>query len=177
MAICFGPSRRVFDIDATKNPSLKYSLHPIPQLPVDPSRGERETTWGSYWVEGVNSKSENSAAAWELIKFLSSKEVMPKLYEAAKNSGRAFGEPYSRVDLADQLTGDSFIGPYITQAPLARSWYLASSTFDGDNGLNTRLSQAYAAVINKTSSVTVLATEVNKILSQYGLAPALPVAP
>ncbi len=54
----FAPSWRVFDIK-TLNPNLKFKIHLLPQLPVDPTRGEQPTTWASYWVEAVNKKSPN----------------------------------------------------------------------------------------------------------------------
>ena len=173
VGIYFGHSWRVFDIKKL-NPQLKFSIHPIPQLPVDPSRGEKPINWASYWVEGVNSKSPNGEAAWELLKYMSSPEVLEKLNAAAISPDRPFGEPYSRVDLADKLAGDSLVGPFIKQAPLARGWYMASATSDGPTGLNTLLSQAYANALSRKSSVTALSSEINKILSQYGLAAPIP---
>lgn len=169
VAIYFGPSWRVFDLQAT-NPQLKFSLHPIPQLPIDPARGEKPVTWASYWVEGVNKKSANSAVAWDFLKFLSSKESLQKLYQS---SGRVFGEPYSRTDMTDS---SPFVQPYLFQAPTARSWYLASFTFDGPTGINTLLSKAFSDAVNTVASgrsaaeaVAALSTGVNQVLSRYGL--------
>jgi len=169
VALYFAPSWRVFDLQAI-NPQLKFSLHPIPQLPIDPARGEKPVTWASYWVEGVNRKSPNTAAAWDFLKFLSSKESLQKLYQS---SGRVFGEPYSRTDMSDS---SPFVRPYISQAPTARSWYLASFTFDGPTGINTLLSNAFATAVktisdgqSATQAVTTLSTSVNQVLSRYGL--------
>ena len=169
VALYFAPSWRVFDLQAI-NPQLKFSLHPIPQLPIDPARGEKPVTWASYWVEGVNRKSPNTAAAWDFLKFLSSKESLQKLYQS---SGRVFGEPYSRTDMSDS---SPFVRPYLSQAPTARSWYLASFTFDGPTGINTLLSNAFATAVktisdgqSATQAVTTLSTSVNQVLSRYGL--------
>ena len=181
LAIYFAPSWRAFDLNAI-NPQLKFSIHPVPQLPLDPARGEKPVTWASYWVEGVNKKSLNTTAAWDFLKFLSSKESLAKLYQQAVISGRAFGEPYSRTDLTSSLSSDPLVGPYISQAQYARSWYLASDTFDGPTGINTRLSAHFATAVNSvnqgrspTEAVKTLSTGINQVLSQYGL--ASPIAP
>ncbi|MEK7091118.1 MAG: extracellular solute-binding protein [Patescibacteria group bacterium] len=181
LAIYFAPSWRVFDLNAI-NPQLKFSVHPIPQLPLDPARGEKPVTWASYWVEGVNKKSPNTTAAWEFLKFLSSKESLAKLYQQAVISGRPFGEPYSRIDLASQLSSDPLAGPYIAQAQYARSWYIASDTFDGPTGINTRLSAHFATAVGSVNqgrspseAVKTLSAGINQVLSQYGL--ASPITP
>ncbi|KKU02709.1 MAG: Maltose-binding protein [Microgenomates group bacterium GW2011_GWC1_47_20] len=173
LAIYFAPSWRVFDLQAI-NPQIKFSVYPIPQLPLDPARGEKPITWASYWVEGVNKKSPNAAAAWEFLKFLSSKESLAKLYAS---SGRIFGEPYSRRDMTDS---SQFVQPYLSQAPDARSWYIASNTFDGPTGINTRLSSHFADAVNSVNqgrspaeAVKTLNAGINQVLSQYGLASPL----
>ena len=181
VGIYFAPSWRVFDIQST-NPQLKFSVHPLPQLPIDPTRGEKLVTWASYWAEGVNKKSPLTKQAWDFIKFLSSKESLQKLYQQAVASGRAFGEPYSRVDMAGSLASSPYVGPYISQAATARSWYIASSTYDGATGINSRLSVYFADAVNginqgrsPSEAVKTLSAGVNQVLSQYGL--ATPIAP
>lgn len=173
VAIYFGPSWRVFDLQAI-NPKLKFSVHPMPQLPLDLARGEKPVTWASYWVEGINKKSPNSAAAWDFLKFLSSKESLQKLYQS---SGRTFGEPYSRTDMTDS---SPFVQPYLSQAATARSWYLASYTFDGPTGINTLLSKVFADAVatvadgrSPAEAVAALSTGVNQVLSRYGLASSI----
>lgn len=169
VGIYFGPSWRVFDIK-TLNKNLKFSIHPLPQLPIVPERNEKEIYIASYWVESVNSSSSSSKEAWELLKYLSSKEVMQKLYSQAQKSGRDFGEPFSRRDLADQIKDNPYIGSFIKNAELARSWYLASSTLDGQTGINQQLSDEFAKAINGQGSVEGVAAQINNILSKYGFA-------
>lgn len=175
LAVYFAPSWRIFEL-RTLNPNLRFSVHPIPQLPIDPARGEKPITWASYWVEGVNKKSQSSKEAWDFLKFLSSKESLPKLYQSAS---RIFGEPYSRQDLGSLLLTDPLVGPYISQAPTARSWYLASSTYDGPTGINSRFSALFATAVNNvnqnqspTETIKTLNTGVGQVLSQYGITPA-----
>ena len=171
VGIYFGPSWRVFDIKKI-NPGLKFSVHPIPQLPLDPLRNEQPIAWASYWAEAVNSKSSNSKEAWDFVKYISSKENLPKFHQASVSSGREFGEPYSRQDLSDQIKSHPYLGPIAEQAVFARSWYLASFTHDGPSGINTKLSLLFADYINRKKDTNAFATELNQVLSEYGLAVA-----
>lgn len=143
-AMMIGPSWRAHEIKDI-NPSLNFKTAPLPQLP-----GE-EVTWATYWVEGVSAQSQSKAQAWELLKFLSTQENLEKLYAQASQE-RLFGEPYSRIDMANELIADPIVGAYIEQAPLARSWPMASSTFD--NGLNDGIIKYYEDAINGTNSGT-----------------------
>lgn len=176
VAFYFGPSWRVFDIKSI-NPQLKFSTHPVPQLPYDPARNEQPVTAATFWVEGVNNKSANSAEAWELLKYLSSKEAQQLMFAQAKSQGRDFGEPYARVDLASELSSDQYLKSLISEAPNSKIWYLSSATQDGANGLNTLLSEQFAKAINSSSqsagglgfTSTQLSTEIGVILAKYGL--------
>ncbi len=182
LAIYFGPSWRAFDILAL-NPKLKFKIYPVPQLPVDPALGEKPVTWASYWAEGVNIKSAHAKEAWDFVGWLSAKEQLPKLDEQAGASGRTFGEPYSRADMASLVQADPDGGAYIRQAANARSWYLASFTWDGPTGINSRLSQYFADAINGVNqgksteeAVKTLSSGINQVLSQYGLVAPAPAA-
>ena len=173
LGIYFGPSWRVFDILAL-NSQLKFSTYPLPQLPVDPAKNEREITYAGYWVEGVNNKSKVMADAWSFLKFLSSKDSLQKLYSKSITPQRPFGEPYSRVDLGSQIQSAPFVGPVITQAPWATSWYLASFSYDGKTGINTRLSEVYANALNGQTGLTEASTSINQILAEYGIQTSAP---
>ncbi len=169
LAMYFGPSWRVFEIKAL-NPSLKFKVISFPQFP---GATESWVTWATYWVEGVSKKSLNQEAAWEFLKYLSSKEVMEKLYQA-ESQLRLFGEPYARTDMADLLKKEPLVGVFIEQAAMAKSWYLCSRTFD--NGINDKIIKYYEDAINAVNKganpQTVLATignGVTQVLSQYGV--------
>lgn len=179
LAFYFGPSWRVFDI-LNLNPSLKFSVHPVPQAPLDLVRGEKPVNWASYWAEGVNVKSVHKDAAWEFVKYLSSSESLQKLYSTAALT-RAFGEPYGRTDLAVSIKDSPYVGAYISQAPTARSWYLASNTFDGPTGINTLLSKYFSDAVNKVNqgsspaeAIKTLSLGITQVLSRYGLAAVAP---
>ncbi len=141
VAMYFGPSWRYFDIKAI-NPNLNFHIVSVPQL-----AGGKKVNYATFWAEGVSTKSPNKQAAFDFLKFLSSKDELTKLY-AAEAKIRGFGEPYSRVDMAPLLTSDPAVGPFITAAPTAKSWYLASGTFDGDMGINSRIGKYYLDAIN-----------------------------
>lgn len=96
-AMMLAPSWRAHEV-AAMNPDLKFGITTVPTL------GEQKISWATYWAEGVSGKSKNQELSWQLIKYLSSKEVMQKMY-AEQAKVRAFGEIYSRIDLADSLAG------------------------------------------------------------------------
>ena len=166
VAMMFAPSWHAFEIKQL-NPELDFKLYPVPQLPGT------NITWATYWFEGVSIKSAYQQQAWEFIKYLSSKQVLIKMYNSASQT-RLFGEPYSRQDLASDLQEDPYLGAIITQAPSAQSWPLASRTFD--NGLNDRLIKYYEDAVNaildiqpETEIFTALSQGVSQIVSQYKL--------
>lgn len=168
VAIYFGPSWRVFDIKKM-NPQLKFTAYPVPQVPVDAGHNETAKNWATYWVETVNKRSQNSAMAWELLKFLTTKENQAQLYEAPISTERLFGEPFSRVDLAPTAQDVPYVNVFLSQAPYAKSWYLASNTHDGATGINSRISSLFADLINKKINVTALGGKMKTLLTEYGL--------
>ena len=166
LAMYFAPSWRVFEIKAA-NPSLNFKIVPVPQLPG------AKVTWASYWVEGVSVKSKNKEAAAAFLKFLSQPDNLQLFYtEAAKT--RLFGEPYSRVDLAQTLADDPFVGAYLADAATAKSGPFSSTTFD--NGLNDRtiavLAQSVDLVLKGQSAKDVLTAadrDLQTIFAEFGL--------
>ncbi len=175
VAMIFAPSWRAFDV-IQANPKLHFKIAQVPQLPGN------TVSWASYWVEGVNAKSKNQTAAWEFLNYLSSKPVVTKFYTEASKS-RLFGEPYARVDMASSLTGDPYVGAFIKQAGTAKSFPLASRTFD--NGLNDKLIKyledavnGYAGGSAPSAVLQTAAAGFRQVLGTYGLvtrsAPAQP---
>ncbi|MEK9200771.1 MAG: extracellular solute-binding protein [Patescibacteria group bacterium] len=175
LAIYFAPSWRYHEIRQA-NPELSFSVHPIPQAPLDPERGERPVTWATFWAEGVNAKSKNAQAAWDFLAFLSTKESLEKMYTAEVALGREFGEIYPRVDMQDTAQINPVVSTVLSGAANSRSWYLASYTFDGPTGINSRLSIAFANVLSGKLQLDKLPAEINAILGQYGLGSAPQIA-
>ncbi len=178
LAILFAPSWRAFEIDQI-NPKLRYKVYPVPQIPKD-NPGEADVTYASYWVEGVWKQSKVKTEAWNFLKFLTSKESLQKLYEN-ESKLRRFGEPYPRVDMASLISSDPIAGAFVSQGNKAQSWYLASRTFDGDTGINTRINKYFEDAVNSvvagTSPSAALQTAslgVSQVLADYGLIMAPP---
>lgn len=157
VAMYIGPSWRYFDFKAM-NPNLNFKVAPIPQL-----QSQSQTlNYATYWAEAVSAKSKNQKAAWEFVKYLSSKEVMTKLY-TAQSKIRTFGQPYSRVDMAGLLTSDPNVGPFISGASTAKSSYLASFTGDGETGINSKVSKYYLDAINSVLKGTDIKTALETV--------------
>jgi multiple sugar transport system substrate-binding protein len=174
-AMILAPSWRAFDIKQI-NPQLKFKIVSIPQLPGN------TVNWASYWVEGVSAKSKNQAAAFEFVKYLTSREGASKLY-TEESKVRLFGEPYARVDLASSLTSDPYASAYISGAATAITFPLASRTFD--EGLNDQLIKYLEDAVNgvisgasPTSALGTAATGFSQVLGRYGLtSSSLPTNP
>ena len=173
-AMYFGPSWSAFEIQQL-NPNLRFRTVPVPQLPKD-NPSEPNISYATYWVEGVWARSTNKDAAWEFLKYLSSKETLEKLYNNASKT-RLFGEPYPRTDMAGLLVDNPVVGSIINIAPEAKSWYLVSRTHDGPTGINSQITKYYEDAVNSAGksgrvpekAMEALSSGVAQILSQYSL--------
>lgn len=169
----FGPSWRALNI-MEQNPALKFRAVPLPQLPKAGAT-QSDITYASYWAEGVWSRSKNKEAAWDFLKFLSSRESLTKMYANASRQ-RLFGEPYPRVDMGDLLKDHPILGSIITRAASAQTWYLQDRTWDGPTGINSLINKYFEDAVNAvnagtpaTKALEPVAQGVNQVLSQYGL--------
>ena len=166
VAMILAPSWRAFDVKQI-NANLHFKIAPVPQLPGN------TVNWASYWAGGVSAKSKNQAAAWVFLKYLIGRDTVTKLYaEEAKT--RLFGAPYARVDLGSTITSDPYVGAYIQGAPTAKSFPLASRTFD--NGINDKLIQYITDAVNAvgqgtaaTAALKTAAAGFSQVLTSYGL--------
>ena len=139
LAFYFAPSWRASEL-RQRNPELKFGIAPVPQLPNQAAVG-----WGTFWAYAVSSTSQYNHESWELVKFLTSAETQTLLYRHAA-SARLFGLPFSRVELQSQVKDDPYVGPFVNQAPIYKSWYLNSSTFD--QGINDQIIKYYEDAVN-----------------------------
>lgn len=167
VAMYIGPSWRYFDFK-TMNPNLNFKVVPVPQLQA------QKVDYATYWADAVSAKSKNQQAAWEFVKYLSSKDVLSKLY-TAQTKIRVFGEPYSRTDMASLLTSDPNVGSFISAAPTARSSYLASFTGDGETGINSKIGKYYTDAINAVNRggdirgvLDTVSKGITQVLGGYG---------
>ena len=177
LAFYFGPSWRVFDIEKL-NKNLKYGITTVPQLPINGgfTGDDTELTnihWATYWTEGVNNKSKYQVEAWKFVEYLSSKEVLEKLY-AAESQTRNFGEIYPKKSMSESLKNNSKVWPFVSVADNAKSWYLASAT--NDDGLNSEMQKYFADAVNQISqnsnsagAITSLKNGITQLKTKYGL--------
>jgi multiple sugar transport system substrate-binding protein len=166
VAMIIAPSWRVFDVKQI-SPNLRFKVVPIPQLPGN------TVTWASYWAEGVSAKSKHQKEAWELVQYMTGRDVVTKFYTEASKT-RLFGEPYARVDLGSTISADPYAGAYVKQAATAKSFPLASRTFD--NGINDKLIKYLGDAVNAVGSGTAPAAALDtaasgfrQVLQGYGL--------
>lgn len=171
VAMIFAPSWEVFTIKQSA-PNLKFKITPVPQL------SDNQVNWASFWVEGVAKRSKYQTQAWDFLKYLTSKEVEIKLY-SEESKIRLFGEPYSRKDLAETVKGDPYVGPFISGAPNAKSFPMASRTYD--NGLNDKMIKYFEDAVNSVnkgvapkSAIETVSKGMNQVFQTYGISPASP---
>ncbi len=165
VAMYIGYSWDIFQIKAV-NPDLQFAVLPAPRV-----AGGNEATIASYWVEGVSSSTKYPKEAFEFLKFLTSKNSMQQLY-SQESKVRLFGELPPRKDLADSLSSNTLIYPFVSQGKNATSTIFASDTHDDAmvDGLNAYLGNAIRSIIlDNSSSDTALDTLIagqNQIISK-----------
>ena len=175
VAMIFAPSWQA-NVIQTINPDLNFKTAKVPQLPCnqDPCP---EISWATYWVEGVSAKSKNQLPAWQFLKYLSSAEVQQSVYKEQIKFRKLFGEPFSRVDLANSLKENPYLAPLIESAGSMRSFYLSSRTNDGETGINSALITYLKDAVNAlsdqgASEETVLETAdsgFQQVFQRFGL--------
>lgn len=160
----FAPSWRAYDLRIA-NPLLKFKTAPVPQLPGG------NVSWGTFWGFAVSKNSAHQTQAWEFLKFLTSRDSEKLLYQTASQT-RLFGQPYSRIDLKEELAEDPIVGAFVNQAPVYKFWYLSSKT--ADQGINDEMikyfEDAVNAVSNNSDPVEALKTTalgIKQVLDKY----------
>lgn len=144
LAMYFGYSWDIFQIQQLAGKDLHYKIYPVPNL-----YGKNMTT-ASYWVEGVSAKSPNQTEALTFMHYLTQKETLQKLY-ADESKTRAFGELYPRSDMAGLLKQNDLIYPFVSQFPNAVSTFFSSDTHDGDSGVNSASNSYLGTAIDSLS--------------------------
>lgn len=117
-AFIFAPTWRILEIK-NLNPSLAVTVGNPPQFPKGEGFDVSEVYLASFWVEVVPKASKFKDTAYDFLKFAIQAEELKKMYAVAA-SGRLFGEPYPRRDLATSLAGNEYLGPLLAVAPKAR---------------------------------------------------------
>jgi multiple sugar transport system substrate-binding protein len=125
LAMMIAPSWRAFDIIKSSS-AIEFGTAPLPQLEAN----KNEVYYSTYWGEAVNKKSANKDLAWRFVKFLAEKEQQLEMYSNSSTIGeRAFGEPYSLVELNSEMKGKAYVDAIATMAPYMKSWQLGDEGF------------------------------------------------
>ncbi|MDO8429710.1 MAG: extracellular solute-binding protein [Candidatus Daviesbacteria bacterium] len=164
LAFYFAPYKIAAQIKR-ENPTLNFGVYAIPQLPGG------QISYGSFWAEGVSSKSLHQKEAWEFLTYLATKPVL----EFRANSYAQIGAEIRlspRIDMASLYLFDPLATTYIKTAPNFKSWYLNSDV--ADSGINDELIAIYKQTVDKTLqgqeselSLQDISGEVKQILSKH----------
>ena len=142
LAMMIAPSWRAFDIIQAA-PSVEFNTAPLPQLLAN----EEDIYYATYWGDAVNRTSDSPLAAWKFIDFLAQKEQQMKLYSNASQI-RAFGEPYSLVELNSEMKGKPYVSAIAQMAP-----YMRSYPWGDEAVVNTAINTAITDIIENRSDV------------------------
>jgi ABC-type glycerol-3-phosphate transport system substrate-binding protein len=81
-----------------------------------PNLDDPKVNFANYWGEVVSKQTKNQPAAWDFLKFISSKDSLDKYYAQNK-------QPSSRKDLIELQIQDPDIGVFANAALTAKSFY------------------------------------------------------
>jgi len=120
LAMYIAPSWRALDI-VGMNSNLRFESLTLPVLPgANPNVPQYIT---SYWVDIVSRNSKHTKESWEFLNWLSQPEQLRKINQAQRDV-RLIGNPYPRMDMAEDQKGAPYIGAIIDMAPNMKSWPL-----------------------------------------------------
>jgi len=144
-------------------------IAPVPQV-NDPAKStEKRDAYANYFVETVGRNSENSAAAWDFLMFITNKDNLSYYNQKTHHTT-------SRRDLIDSQQQDAIYGVFAQQVG-----YAESLTIYDWNIYKQIFSDAVAAVLSTKetpkSAVQKAEQAINKILPPEGILPAPPVIP
>lgn len=158
LAMMIAPSWRAFDI-INSNSTIEFGTASLPQLTAN----EDEIYYSTYWGDTVSKGSTNPEAAWKFVAFLAEKEQQQKIFSNSITVGqRAFGEPYSLVELNSEMETKAYIKPIAEMAPYMKSWQMGDET-----NVKSYLNEAVTSIIEGNTKVdTALRNAENKINEQ-----------
>lgn len=141
LAMMIAPSWRVFDI-VQAAPNIEFGTATLPQLIAN----EKTTYYSTYWAEAVSKSSTNPKAAWDFIAFLAQKEQQKTMYSNSAKI-RAFGEPYSLVELNEELKTQPYVAAIAESAAQMTSWSMGDESF-----VKAALNQAITNIVEDGAS-------------------------
>lgn len=158
LAMMIAPSWRAFDI-INSNASIEFGTAPLPQLIAN----ENEIYYSTYWGDAVSKDSKYPEIAWKFVRFLAEREQQLALFSSSVTNGqRAFGEPYSLVELQEEMVGKPYVDAIAQMAPYMKSWQMGD-----ESGVKGYINEAITAIIESNTRVeTALKNAESKINEQ-----------
>ena len=153
-AMIFGYSFTA-DTIKQKNPNLNFDVAPVPQ----PSLEGITIDFANYWGEVVSKQSKHSQAAWDFLKFISSKTELDKYYASNK-------VPASRRDLIEQQIQDPEIGVFADANLTARS-FLKPDEAKMENIIRRAIDNVILKGITVEEAISTAQTQAGE-LTQFG---------
>lgn len=101
-----------------KNPRLNFGVAPMPQ--IADNMGTKRVDFAAYWPFAVSSSSKAPSTAWQLIRFITSKDAADSI------NGTQKVPPALRASVVE-LERDPELGVFAEQALTAKGWPQADS--------------------------------------------------
>ncbi len=146
LAMMIAPSWRAFDI-INANASIEFGTSPLPQLTAN----EEEVYFSTYWGDAVSKDCKNPEMAWKFVRFLAEKEQQLEIFSSSVTNGqRAFGEPYSLIELNEEIAGRPYVSAIAEMAPYMKSWQMGD-----ESNVKGYLNEAVTAIVENDARVEV----------------------
>ena len=159
LAMMIAPSWRAFDIIEAA-PTIEFDTAPLPQL----RENEENIFYSTYWGEAVSRNTPHPLEAWAFVRFLSEREQQLNLFSNASRI-RAFGEPYSLVELGGEMRGRPYISALAEMAPFMRSIPIGD-----EQAVHSAIDEAIIEIVENGRNISTALREaeqnINNIISE-----------
>lgn len=155
LAMYAAPSWRLIDIleyNQAYGLGLDVGVVPVPQL-----GGDENIYWATYWGQVVARDSAYPEDSWRFIKYLTEAEQLQQLNQTVLSNGRPLGIIYPRQSMADQVTSDQYLSPYLQSVASAKNWNMV-------NGYALRQAYKEALKQNNNANLTGLSDAWDSII-------------
>lgn len=159
LAMMIAPSWTAFDILQSAS-TIEFGMAKLPQLAAN----DTPIYYATYWGEAVSENCSNPKAAWDFINFLAQKEQQKAFFSNAAKI-RAFGEPYSLVELNSDLASNKYLAAIGESAAQMKSWSMGDESF-----VKATLNEMITSIVeddeDSQTAIKTAETEINTQLAE-----------